>query len=277
MFFTLFLFTIPTDANAAKIFIDLPEKPISVGNTSIIKVLLDTEQEINAGEGEIKFSSTKDIVALNTGGSIFSLWPKKPTLTGDKISFAGGNISGLYGKSLRLFTIAIKPTSQTPLKISFANSAVFLNDGVGTKVIATGEVIEIPVQISDVIENELAKIIKEDRTPPNKFKIELGRETTLYDEKYFISFFATDNDSGIERYEIIEGDRNPIRSESPYVLLDQNLSSLITVKAIDHAGNERVETFNSSENISLTKIIWLILFILVVLFTLYFFVLRKKR
>lgn len=264
----LFVFAIPSYANAAKIFVDLPEKPISVGNTSIIKVMLDTAEEINAIEGEIKFSTPKDVVSINTGGSIFDLWPRKPSLdiNSDKISFVGGTTAGVYGKSLRLFTIAVKPTNTEPIKINLVNATAFLNDGKGTKTAVSGDSIQIPVQISGTNENELVSLTNNDKTPPNKFNIDFGSTPSLFDGKYFISFFTTDNDSGINRYEITEGNRAPVRSGSPYVLQDQSLSSLITVKAIDNAGNERTSTFNPQNSKPWMKIISIIIFILIVFF-----------
>ncbi len=162
----------------------------------------------------------------------------------------------------------------------FEGGEIFLNDGKGTKITVAGDSIEIPVQISDLIENELAALVREDNTPPNKFKIELGHDPSVYEGKYFISFFTTDDDSGIERYEVVEGGRASVRSGSTYELLDQDLSSLIIVRAIDNAGNERVETFNPQEKTPTQKIfttILIILIILVLLFIIYFFVLRKKR
>lgn len=272
-----FVFALPSYAHAAKIFIDLPEKPISVGNTSIIKVMIDTDQEINAVEGTLKFSSPKDITSVNTGGSIFDLWPRKPSLEGDKISFVGGTTAGVYGKSLRLFTIAVKPISTNPIKIALVNSTAYLNDGKGTKIAVTGDAVQIPVQISGNISNELDSLIKSDNTAPEKFEIEIGHDASVYDGKYFISFFATDKDSGINRYEITEGSRAPVRSGSPYVLQDQNLSSIIAVKAIDNAGNERISTFNPNfDGAHWTKIAIIIALLLLILFGAWFFVYKKR-
>lgn len=270
----LMLMTIPSTSHAAKMFVDLPENPVSVGNVSLIKIMINTEgAEINAVEGVISISTAKDVVDISTGGSIFNLWPRKPSLDGNKISFTGGNVSGFYGNTLQVFTIAIKPSSLATISINFQDAISHLNDGKGTIVTTPGQSIQIPVQNSNQEFDELASLISQDNTPPSSFKIELGRDPSLYDGKYFISFFATDEGSGIERYEIIEGDRPSIRSGSTYVLQDQSLSSKVTVRAIDNAGNERVETFDPEIDTGMSAV-KIVIIILLLLLAILFFVRR---
>lgn len=240
----------PYSANAMKIFVDLPESQIKVGNTTLLKIMIDTEgQEINALEGKIYINNPKDITSITTGGSIFSLWPRRPSLDEGLISFTGGTPSGVYGNSLRVFTIAIKPTTPEKIKINFSEVASFLSDGLGTKVSVTGSPVEISVNSDDLEtteDNELANLVIDDKNPPNKFSIDIGREETLHDGKYFLSFYATDNESGINRYEVKENDLPTVRSGSVYVLQDQSLTGTVEVRAIDNAGNVRIESINLS-------------------------------
>ena len=90
-----------------------------------------------------------------------------------------------------------------------------------------------------------------DATPPEDFKPEIGRDPAIFEGKYFLSFATTDKTSGIDYFEILEADRRGfIRGttrkaerkigKSPYVLEDQSLQSIIKVKAVDKAGNERI-------------------------------------
>jgi len=79
-----------------------------------------------------------------------------------------------------------------------------------------------------------------DATPPEPFKLEIGQDPTVFEGKYFLSFYTTDKTSGIDYFEIKEGKRASKIISSPYVLEDQTLQSKITVKAIDKAGNERI-------------------------------------
>ena len=52
------------------------------------------------------------------------------------------------------------------------------------------------------------------------------------------------------------------KATSPYLLKDQDLKSLIKVKAIDKSGNSRIEIFKPEFKISAFYIVWIILIIL---------------
>ena len=88
-----------------------------------------------------------------------------------------------------------------------------------------------------------------DATPPEPFDLQIGREPSVFEGKYFLSFNAIDRSSGVDNYEIFEGRKKLFSKEiigewrkgkSPYVLEDQELKSIIRVKAVDKAGNERL-------------------------------------
>ncbi len=83
-----------------------------------------------------------------------------------------------------------------------------------------------------------------DTQPPEEFKPKIGQDPSLFEEKYFLSFATKDSGSGIDHYEILEardgGEEVWKIEESPYLLENQTLQSIIRVKAIDKAGNERI-------------------------------------
>ncbi len=85
-----------------------------------------------------------------------------------------------------------------------------------------------------------------DATPSEEFTPEIGQDSTVFEGKYFLSFFTTDKMSGVEHYEILETRNQKIENrmwkvgESPYLLEDQSLRSKILVKVVDRAGNERI-------------------------------------
>lgn len=86
-----------------------------------------------------------------------------------------------------------------------------------------------------------------DATLPSPFELEIGKDPTLFEGRYFLSFAATDKTSGLDHYEISETKRG--REDvwkigtSPYLLEDQSLESIIRVRALDKAGNEQVAEF----------------------------------
>ena len=88
-----------------------------------------------------------------------------------------------------------------------------------------------------------------DTEPPEEFTPKIGQDPSVFEGKYFLSFFAVDRMSGLDHYEIQEEPRIETRSttedeweiaETPYLLKDQSLNSIIKVKAVDKAGNERI-------------------------------------
>ena len=93
--------------------------------------------------------------------------------------------------------------------------------------------------------------------------VELHQRDDIYNGKNYIIFSTNDKQSGVDHYEILEikpteavgqepklkwyerllGQKKKapawIESEMPYVLKDQSLKSIVKVRAVDKAGNER--------------------------------------
>lgn len=264
--------------NAAKIFVNQPQNQIRVGDTVLIRIMLDTEdKEINAIDGKIIVQGSAKVSFVNVAGSIFSLWPNKPSISGDEISFVGGTPSGVFGNNLRLFEIAISPSKTGNITISTdKDSVILLNDGLGTKlaISPSSQIITIGAENGES-RNEIANLILFDKNPPEPFKVELGKDIKSYNNQYFINFYTTDKESGIHRYEIIEGENPIIRSGNPYILRDQTLKTDVVVRAVDNAGNVREETFKAPKKFNILN--WLVLIIAIIIIALLFFVKFKKR
>ncbi len=258
----LFVIVPVFQVEAMTIVVNPPQEPMQIGKTSLINIILsnrDQAKEINTLEGIVKISAPNDVVAITTGGSIFNLWPTKPSLNNNEISFTGGTQSGVFGSTLKIFTIAIKPQTSEDIRIDFQNVNAYLSNGVGTKVAVSGLPLNIPV--SEVVseDNELDDLISLDTQSPQSFEIDLGRDPNLYDGKYFISFYATDNESGIKKYEVKETGYPLVRSGSIYILQNQSLSGEVEVRAIDNAGNQRIKTVSLQNSIPWTRVIFAIL------------------
>ncbi len=238
---------------ALTITVQPPQQPLQVGKTSLVKILLenkDKTREINALEGKLKLSSPDEVVSIITGGSIFNLWPIKPSLDKNIIAFAGGTQSGVFGGALNVFTIAIKPKTTEAIQLDFEGVSAYLNDGLGTKVAVAGLPVKLSVLKTSNNDDELSTLVSSDDLAPQSFNIDLGKDPTLYDGKYFISFYSSDNESGIKDYEVTESGFETVKSGNVYVLQNQKLTSTVKVKAIDNAGNERIKTIklNSGSN-----------------------------
>ena len=90
--------------------------------------------------------------------------------------------------------------------------------------------------------------VMQDATPPEPFEVSIGRDERSAGGQHFLTFSAQDQASGIDHYEVSErrwrflGRDQWQRRESPFILADQERKSMIKVRAVDRAGNERIVT-----------------------------------
>ena len=251
IYFILILSAIflPYSVFASNVYIDTSHPDSFVGDTVMFSVRVDSENKnINAVEGSVLLDYLTESVSLidiNTAGSKFSLWPGKPlpSENNTSISFVGGSPGGLNSKDAIIFNIVLKLQKAGQITLAPDNLSVYLNDGKGTKdeVSVKNLVIDVlPKKLDSESVDDWNNLTSNDKTPPESFEITLGKDLSIFDNQYFISFFTTDAGSGVAYYEVKEGDNDFVRAESPYLLQDQSLKNLIKVKAIDKAGNERI-------------------------------------
>lgn len=81
-----------------------------------------------------------------------------------------------------------------------------------------------------------------DTTPPEAFTAVVTRQPDLYSGAYYAVFATTDFASGVDSYEVSEGNHLARDVSSPYVLTNQSFSGRIVVRAFDRAGNIREST-----------------------------------
>lgn len=80
-----------------------------------------------------------------------------------------------------------------------------------------------------------------DGTAPESFPLLLGQEADAYGGKRFVSFIAADAASGIDYFLVRENGGNWAKAENLHVLADDAFEGVLEVKAVDKAGNERIE------------------------------------
>ncbi len=201
-----------------------------------------------------------------------------------KLHFSGGIPGGYCGKipgdpgdsnilgrlvfQLPRFSVGAKAEGE--LAINFGdNTRVFQNDGFGTVDIIATRTATILIQ-NEAVNPELDwdYLINRDKISPEPFVIEVHQSDRIFEGKYYLIFNAVDKGSGIDHYEVLEiksGEKigesaklkwwekffgkdeitpNWITAKMPYVLLDQDLTSIIRVRAIDRSGNERIVEYS---------------------------------
>jgi hypothetical protein len=237
----LALFTIQhTEVLAARVYVET-DKPAIAGQVTTFYVKLDTEgKTINVVDASIAFiGMTKDVTNIHTGGSIFNLWPTRPSLSGNTISFTGGAPSGVSGTNLLLFSVVAIPHNIKNSYIDFKSVTAYINDTTASSL----SLVEKPASLSSLPVSAQTSDKTDTETAP--FTVELGRDPSSFDGKYFISFVAQ-NSTGINHYEIQEGNNPPVRSGSPYVLQDQSRKNKVTVVAIDNTGKPMLAVLPAS-------------------------------
>lgn len=304
----LALFVVPSVSEGASLYIDPAISELYRGDSVTMSVRLDTDEEdrecINAVDAVINYSDNIDPVDVTISDSIFNIWVEKPTIdkTNRTISFAGGIPNGYCGRvsgDPRLTNVLAKIIFRSPgftigqqsdsnvATIEFADtSTAYLNDGRGTK----ANLLVYPAKITlnknagTALVNPWQDEISADKTPPEKFSIDLVKGDGNFSNKYYIVFNTIDKQTGIDHYEVIEepasqfgsfkwgrADAPWIESPSPYILKDQSLNSIIRVKAIDKAGNEYVATYapeDSLKSLSYAEMMLIIVLVTAVGFTL---------
>jgi hypothetical protein len=268
---------------AASLQFNSSPKEIKVGDVFIVDVKLSSEKEdVNVADCVIFFD--QDILkvdSISTGDSVFNLWTRSPIFSNEsgKIMFTGGVPSGISAQEAQLIRVVFIAKSAGAGALVFSDeSSIYLNDGQGTKAQLTFNSLNITVLDkidNEDSKNEWSKLLANDKSAPEKVDIKLGRDESIFDNKFFISFGGEDSFSGIKSYEIKEGDGDFVVSESPYVLRDQSLNSFILVKVIDHAGNFKIVEFNPkvAEKAVAKNLYLLIIIILAVIIGFYI----KKR
>ncbi len=231
----------------------------SAGNPGMVTISLDTQgQTVNAVEAHFSFdTSLFAIGSVDTAGSIINLWVSGPTFSNASgtLDLAGIIPGGETTADGVIATIAIVP-KEPGVATSFTldSAQALLNDGQGTP--AALSVVSDPFATGVTMGGQTAVSTQ----APNAFTPEIGQDPNIFSGQYFIVFATTDQGSSIDHYDVLEvpaGTKVTSSSvwtiaTSPYRLNDQTLSSDIYVRAVDSAGNFRVEELPATQKSSKT-------------------------
>ena len=232
-------------------------RPVSlnVGDTVLVPVSVDTEgKTVNAIDGSVAISGfgAVDVRDISLAGSRVPMWVRTPSLSpaGDSVSFVAAFPGGISGDSVQMFTLALHAGKQSTVELVPKDLKGYLNDGLGTEVPSTGPSPRItvgPASASPV--DELRKSVSSDNIPPLAFPVEVLQTRELYGGRKYLSYRTADEQTGIDRYEVSEGDGPWIRTGGEYVLSKQSGYQKVKIRAVDRAGNVRVVEFSVGSRI----------------------------
>ncbi len=246
-------FLSPASAAAAVLYLDPSEETYGVGDTFVMNVRLDSQDEcINAVGVRISYPrESLKAVDFSRGSSILTLWVEEPQIDTElgTVTFSGGIPGGYCGRipgdavvtnivGKVVFTV-LDATARTAAISLQEGSQALLNDGTGTP--AELELVGSTIALSSerqTTSNPWLDVVRSDDIAPDSFQIIVESTRGIFGGRYYIAFSTIDKQSGLDHYEIYE--RGAWKTiSSPYELRDQSLRSL-QVKAIDKAGNERM-------------------------------------
>ncbi|MCX6787144.1 MAG: hypothetical protein NTY93_01300 [Candidatus Kaiserbacteria bacterium] len=233
-------------AHAAQIhFIVTPASP-SAGSTFTVEAWLSTQNDrINAAEGSVAIPDGLTVRSVSTGGSGFTLWPVEPHFApGDHaIEFAGGVQAGIAsGQETPLFTFSVTTSAPGKYLISASHVNAYRADGTGAEIAVTG----VPKDVALEIIESVPTIPENDSNVPTFVSVEVGQDPSLFNGRQYLTFFATDDKSGVSYYEVKEGWFGQyVKADRYYVLADQGRGSPIWVRVVDAEGNSTVEKIPS--------------------------------
>lgn len=244
---------------AAQITTTLSNQVIHKQQEFYTDIMLDTTgQNINTIGLQISVPQNITFERYDDSNSLVTVWVNRPTLINPNTIYLSGIIPNgftsvvdpfspkyiLPGKIIRLYFVA-KNSGSFPLTIS--NIDTYLNDGQGTKVDSNAL---SPIITVDNISATNSVQTLADHIPPLSFTPAIVSDPNLYNGKYVVIFNTQDKESGIDYYQVKEGNKDWVTATSPYLLIDQSLNGDIVVKAVDKAGNVTLETAQRTSNIS---------------------------
>ena len=109
-----------------------------------------------------------------------------------------------------------------------------MSDGEGTPIGISSR--SLTIALSPSTPNQI-NASSQDSIPPYFETVEVSHDPDTFDGKYFLSFHAVDDLSGIARYEVVEDNVTTEAKNGVYVLRDQERNSKIIIIAHDQAGN----------------------------------------
>ncbi len=263
-------FFAPETTFAAQMNFTVIPNEVPGDKATIVEVRIDPEgKRTNAIEGVLLFQKSEGVeissIVTETGGSIFSLWPREPRYSNedDSVRFTGGTQQGFSESSL-LFRMRIFTVKPGIVTLSLIGGSTYLDDGKGTpdNLFSRSLTISLTQSVPNPINPSSA-----DSQPPIFDTVEIGQDTETFEGKVFLSFHALDNMSGIDHYEVSESGIITNVTNNVYLLRDQTHSTRIVITAFDKAGN--------STSIQVpTKYAWVVypavIFILLILCSLVF-------
>lgn len=256
----------------------MPQKS-GADSVTVIEVFLDPQGvSVNAIEGTIGLlgagAEHLSTVVIETGESALNYWPQYPeySLSEHVIRFTGGTTES-FSEKRSLFKMRIFAERHEELVLSWLGGSAYRGDGEGTEEAISSRSLTTVVTKSEPNQISPASV---DTKPPQFDEVRVSQDEDVYDGKYFLSFHAVDDISGVVGYEVVEGNETTRVDNGVYLFNDQERNVRTIIIAYDGAGNSTsVKAPTKYEWLS--KVVWGGVGIFLMLAVLYWCVRRNRR
>ncbi|RJP43096.1 hypothetical protein C4587_03000 [Candidatus Parcubacteria bacterium] len=184
-------------SEAASIRFAFPEGDIAVGDEFRARILVDSDQPLNAYSVTLSFPEEfLRLVRPDNSNSIIDVWQREPVVfLKGVVSFSGGSLRPFRGEGGELLSLHFKVLEAGETELRFGDSAVFLANGKGTKAIPERENATIAVSSSEGGGGMRADEL-DDTIPPEIAFASLVPDPFNPAQK-LLSFSVRDRDSGV--------------------------------------------------------------------------------
>lgn len=272
----------PKISFGADMFLKTQSENYRIGEQFIVTISLLSEEQnpINALDISVGFSQENlKFVQSIESGSIISFFVDRPKIQNGKIVFSGITPSGFFGainpilgehkiEPVKIIDLIFEPIASGRAEIFLDKSELFRADGSGLPVVFNtwSKILNIK---DEVFKNE---INISDTEPPLEFNSQILKDKNI-SSRYLLIFNTSDEQTGIDRFEVLEKGRKKVIATSPYILKNNPPKGEITVFAYDKAGNVRVSIINAPD----VKVGRQNTLIIIAIITLVVFLLQRRK
>lgn len=130
------LLLLPFGVSAASLSISSPAEQHSVGDVFTIKVIVKSDDSLNAISGKVNIPKDMfQIQSVSKAGSVLNFWVTEPSFSKSEgsFSFEGVSLSGFKGTGI-VANVVVKAIGAGSSNISFQYAQILANDGQGTDI-----------------------------------------------------------------------------------------------------------------------------------------------
>ncbi len=266
--FVLFIL-FPGNIFSAEFVVDSETDLVPINHILTTSIYFDSEQEqFNAVSGEFVYNpDILEIDKIIESDTAINFWLEKPeSKKPGSIIFSGITPGGISGKRL-LFKVLFKPKLEKGGELEIKNFEALRNDGEGTKIKSGSVSLDYTIIEKSNLDGQDGNI--EDKVPPEQFYPLLSKDPDIFDGKSFLVFDTKDKQTGISHFEVREGLFGKYEiAQSPYLIKSRFSILPIYIKAVDMAGNERIESFYRASTVFVYKQYMMLSIIILVMISL---------